>query len=221
MLHLTVKERDYGLTEKDYQITTWTTIPAGAAGQQYTPQGIVTLWYVGPAWVGWVVIIGIIVVAILGAIGFIAYSRALEKKWEAVVKWGPGAIPENGNGNSLGDLMGNVGALLMLGIMVPILGMVSEQAREMQLKPGEPKPPKPYTEAMVKAARTAVKTAEKGVGAVTREISHIREKKKVADEAERERLAEREREKKLKLEEAKEELRKKREERDRMERANR
>ena len=207
MLHLKVSEREHGLTSKDYLVVATATAPKETAGQEYTPLGIVSLVRVTPLGIpvlAWVAIVG----AVLIILGFLVQATI---KQTAILRWGPDVIEKPTD-------WGSMGALLALGLMIPMLGMMQEQTRETYEKPGAPKRPKPYTEAALKAARGAAKLAETGVDRLSKEIGRIREEKRVADEEERRLLEQREREKQEKLREAQEDLRRRRAERDEIER---
>jgi hypothetical protein len=190
MLHLQVSEREHGLLSKDYLVTATATSP----GEEY------------PAVMGlplvWIAIIGVI----LAAIGF-AVSAIIKN--QAILQWGPDVIEEPPAWGNLGK---DFGALLTLGLMIPIMGIMQEQTRPLYEKPGMPERPKPYTEAALKAARGAVQLAQKGVEHLTGEIREIKEQKKASNEREMRLLELREKEKQDKLKEALEELRKRRQE---------
>ncbi len=110
MLHLKVSERERGLTSKDYLVVATATVPEETAGQEYTPQGIVSLVYVTPmlAPVVWAAII----LGVLGIIFTIALAFLIKES--RTFLWGEDGVPPEGWGET-------VGMMAVMGLMVAVM----------------------------------------------------------------------------------------------------
>jgi hypothetical protein len=110
MLHLKVSERDRGLTSKDYLVVATATEPKETAGQEYTPQGIVSLRYIAPLGVpllAWVAIIGVV----LTVLGFAVQAVIKETR---TFLWGEEGEVPSGWGET-------VGMMIVMGLMVAMM----------------------------------------------------------------------------------------------------
>ncbi len=235
MLQLTVYERDEGLTSKGYRLIAVATPPDEVAGQEMTSQGIVNLAYVEPKFTPglW----AIIVLGVLVALGFIV-SAVVPTVREVV--WGEGGVVDTITG--IGDILGN---LLPMMMVVMMMGLMMEQTRDLYEPAGTPPRPKPVTEAVVKvgkgalelgkkavpyvaegakkaapyvveAAKKAVVAAEKTVKFIAKQVQEASAAREKAAERDMEFYKSREAVKKQKLQEAKEELRRRRDEQSRL-----
>lgn len=231
-LHVKVYQKKQDWNTNLYLYDIWIPENQFEASSYFTDDGVVTNEKrVIPALsgLGTLLALATVLAAVLGAIGFVFHSIAEIKKWDTIDKWGyPPEDEDEDNGGFLGGIGDMLPTMIFMMIMMLMMQLMGEAMQGMSSDPAVRAKPKPVTTAIekgtkeagkfaIKTARQSVKLAESGVKAATAELDKIRAQKKAAKEKEKAFLEQREKEKLEKLRIARDELRRRREQRDNIE----